>query len=221
MTLVTRFFIGAVITGGALVFAASAPVEYAQPGLTAALLTTMLAVSLLKLRLPLGLGQATMSMAYVVDFTALVTLGVDVAMLIAAVGVLTQCTVNVRQAQPWFRAAFSVAAVVLSLQGAGWIWSALGMGLAPLAVAAAVYFAINTGLVAIAVGLSNGVSVGSFWQRNFARTLPSYLLAAGVASTLQLFDQPYGVVAIAVTAMIVGHLVYASWFRRLARQASY
>ena len=227
MTPVTRVFIGAVIAAGAAVLVTRMPHEVAQPVLALVFLGTMLAVSLLKLRLPLGLGQSTMSMAYVVDFTVLVTLGADTAMIIAALGVLTQCTVNVRRRQPWYRTAFSVAAIVLSVQAAGWVWLLLGgnasttsilASLAPLAVAAMLYFGVNTGLIATAIGLSNDAGVLQFWQRNFVGTLPAYLLAAAIASSVVTFRDAYVLLAVAAVLMLLGHLLYGAWFRQIARQ---
>ena len=229
MRLITRLFIGAVIAAGAAVLVTRMPLEYARPALALVFLGTMLAVSLFKLRLPLGLGQSTMSMAYIVDFTALVTLGVDVAMLIAAAGVVAQCSFKTRRQQPWYRTAFSVAAIVLSVQAAGWMWTLLGgstgqqnilASLAPLAGAAVVYFAINTGLIAGAIGLANSVPTTQFWQRNFMGTLPAYLLAAVVASTLVAFRDAYVLLGVAVAPMALGHLLYGAWFRQVARQSS-
>lgn len=192
MNRVTGLFVGAVIAAGAAALLAGAPDGLAQPGLAAAFLGAMLVISLLKLRLPLGLGQSTMSLAYVVDFAVLVTLGVETAMLIAAAGALAQCTINVRRPQPWYRAAFSAAAVILSVQAAGVIWSLAGgaahvpgvLGtVAPMSAAALGYFLVNSGLVATAVGLSNGAGVLEFWRRNFAVALPLHLLAAVLVSS--------------------------------------
>lgn len=193
MNRITRLFLGAVIAAGAVVLIARAPVGFAQPRLALALLAAMLGLSLLKLRLPAGLGQATISLAYIVDFAGLVTLGADTAMVVAAVGTLAQCTVNVRRRQPWYRAAFSAATIILSVQAAGAIWSLSG-GVAPvagafasagtLAAAGLGYFAVNSGLIAAAVGLSNGVAVLDFWRRNFALALPIHLIAAVLVSLL-------------------------------------
>lgn len=221
-------FISAVIAAGAGVMVALAPRELADPGLTLTCLALMLAVSHFKLRLPLSLGQSTMSMAYVVDFTVLVTLGVHVAMLIAAAGVFVQCTVNVRRPQPWYRTAFSVAAIALSVQAAGSVWSALGgstvetavASVVPLALASVVYFAVNTGLISVAVSLTNGTSAVTFWKRNFAETLPSYLVAAGVASLLGVVGDPYLLVAVALAPMGLSHFAYRLRFRHVASQVA-
>ena len=222
MTLMTRLFVGVVIAAGAAALLTRVPDRFERPELTVVFLAVMLAASLFKLRLPLGLGQSTMSMAYVVDFTVLVTLGAGVAMLIAAAGVLAQCTLNVRRSQPWYRTAFSMAVIVMSVQAAGWVWSATGgqanasflAVLAPLAAATVLYFVVNTGLVAAAVSLSNGVSAVSFWQRNFIGAMPGYLVAAVVASSVVTFQSGYIALGLALLPMLVGHVAYAAWFRQ-------
>ena len=64
-----------------------------------------------------------MSMAYAVDFVALIIEGANLAMLLGAIGVLIQCTVRVRRKQPIHRAAFSAAAVIIAVQVAGMGWT--------------------------------------------------------------------------------------------------
>ncbi len=231
MTPLTKVYVGGVIAAGVVLLTGSAPREYAQPVLTAALLAAMLIVSLFKLRLPLGRGPATMSMAYVVDFLAIVALGADVAMVIAACGVLVQCLTRVRRRQPWYRTAFSVAAVTLAVRGAGVVWIALGGTIGspaventvlPLAAAALLYFGINTGLIAVAVALSNGLSPAHYWSRSFSRTAPGYLVAAGTVAAIQFFvmQDVYVMVPVAAVPMVLCHIAYAFWFRQVARSRS-
>ena len=224
-----RLYVGAVIGVGALALLAYAPREYPQPSLVLTFLAAMLVVSLFKLRIPLGRGCSTMSMAYVVDFLVMVTAGPDVAMVIAAVGALVQCTVNVRRKQPWYRAAFSVATVALSVKGAGATWLAFGgvagaagpaETLLPLVAAGVVYFAVNTVLVATAITLASGAPLPALWQGYFVRTAPGYLMAATVVAAVELLMRPeiYLMLPSAVVPMIICHLAYAAWFRRLADQ---
>jgi hypothetical protein len=227
MPLSTRLYIGAVIAAGALVLATFAPREVPQPLLALTFLAAMIVVSLFKLRLPLGDGQSTMSMAYVVDFAVIATAGADLAMAIAAIGVVVQCTVNVRRRQPWYRTAFSVATVVLAVRTAGLVWAALGgtvagqSGLAavlPLVVAAVPYFAINSGLVAAAVALSNGTSPVRCWIDNFLSTAPGVFAAAGIVAGVELTMSGDGYVLLAAVAVPAAmcHMAYAAFFRRFA-----
>jgi hypothetical protein len=219
-------YVGAVIAAGAAVLVAFAPRELPRPAVALTFLAAMAVVSLFKLRLPLGRGNATMSMAYVVDFAVLVTAGVELAMVIAAIGTLVQCTVNVRKTQPWYRTAFSVAAVVLSVGAAGWAWLSVGgTALAPGAGAAAVpllvaglfYFAVNTALVATAVAMSSGVSPIECWQENFVRTAPGYVAAAGLVAVIAAGLSQDAVVMLVSAAVPTAlcHLAYVAWFRRV------
>jgi len=227
MSLSTRLYIGAVIAAGTLVLATFAPRDYPQPLLALTFLAAMIVVSLFKLRLPLGDGHSTMSMAYVVDFAVIATAGADLAMAIAAVGVLVQCTVNVRRQQPWYRTAFSVATVVLAVRSAGLVWAGLGgsieaasgFGAVLALVAAAVpYFAINTGLVAAAIALSNGTSPVRCWTQNFLSTAPSVFAAAAVVAGIEVAMTPdaYILLIAAAVPMALCHLAYSVRFRRMA-----
>ena len=226
MALSTRLYIGAVIAAGVLVLGTFAPRELPQPVLALTFLAAMIVVSLFKLRLPLGDGQSTMSMAYVVDFAVIATAGADLAMVIAAAGVLVQCTVNVRRRQPWYRTAFSVATVVLAVRTAGLVWAAFGgsseaMGfaaVAPLVAAAVPYFAINSGLVAAAIALSSGTSPVRCWRQHFLSTAPSVFAAAAVVAGIEIMmtRDAYLLLVATVVPMALCHLAYAAWFRRLA-----
>ena len=222
-----RVYVGSVIAAGTIALAMLAPRALPNPVLAATLLAAMLVVSLFKLRLPLGRGQATMSMAYVIDFLAIVTTGAGVAMVIAAAGVIVQCTARVRRRQPWYRAAFSVATVVLAVQAAGWTWMALGGSIAepgfattvlPLAIASLLYFTINTALVAGAIALSSGVSLSTLWEENFARIAPGFLGSVAVVAALHsLFTRETFVLLPAIAVpMLLCHLAYAYWFSQIA-----
>ncbi len=165
-------------------------------------------------------------MAFAVDFVALLTVGADVAMIIAVLGVLVQCCVRVRRRQPWYRTAFSVATVAIAVQTAGWTWTALGgsiteFGVAttivPLAVMTVAYFAVDAGLVAGAIALSSGLSPARDAQP-FLAAAPGYVLAATIAMavTVMLRQQDYALVPLAAAPMLACHLAYGAVFRRMA-----
>jgi hypothetical protein len=154
------------------------PRTFSNLPLTLALLGASLLLSNFKLRLPLWRGVSTMSMACAADLLAVMILGPNVAMLTACAGVLLQCTLRVRRSQPWYRAAFSVASVAITVQMAGLAWQVLGGDLAgptlvPLAATTATYFLVNTGLVATAIGLSNDLSPLRAWYWEFFWSAPS------------------------------------------------
>lgn len=224
MALSARVYVGAVIAAGTVVLGTSVPDQVRQPLLAMTFLAAMTAVSLFKLRLPLGDGHSTLSMAPVVDFAAIATIGPGVAMAIAAAGVVVQCTVHVRQRQPWYRTAFSVAAVVLAVHAAGLVWTASGAtpsAAAPLLAASVPYFAINSGLVAAAIALSSGTSILRCW-RSLAGTGPSVFAGAGIVAAVQLVigSDPYVLLGLVAVPAALCHAAYAAWYRRPVRTAA-
>jgi hypothetical protein len=218
-------YVAAVIAAGAGLLASFAPAAYPPALLAATLLGAMLVVSFFKLRLPLANGPSTISMAFAVDFVALLTTGADVAMIIAVLGVLVQCCVRVRRRQPWYRTAFSVATVAISVQAAGWTWWALGgtatgIGVAsilPLAAMVVVYFAVDAGLVLGAIALSSKAPV-AYDAQAFLATAPGYVLAATIASvvTVMMQQQAYTLMPLAAMPLLGCHLAYAAMFHRMA-----
>ena len=184
-------YIGGVTAAGLVLLVDHFPRSFSNLILTLALLGASLLLSNFKLRLPLWRGVSTMSMACAADLLALMTLGADVAMLTSSAGVLLQCTLRVRRSQPLYRAAFSIASVAITVQAAGLVWRALGGDLAgttlvPLAATTATYFLLNTGLVATAIGLSNGLSPLRAWYWEFFWSAPSYFLSGAAAGVVGL-----------------------------------
>jgi PAS domain S-box-containing protein len=196
-----------------------APRTYPHPWMAATFLIAALVLSVFKLRLPLSRSNSTMSMAYAVDFAALMMVSADLAMVVAAAGVLTQCTVNVKRRQPVYRTAFSVASVIIAVHVAGWVWTVLGgtvngsgiyLLVMPLSAAAMTYFAVNTMLVAGAIALSSGVSTLREWNREFFWSAPAYFLSAAVAAmvTLALTHGAYILLPLAASPLYLSYRAY-------------
>ena len=212
-------YVGCVTLLGSVLLFRFTPLTYANPWLTIALLCSSLLLSSFKLRLPLGRNVSTMSMACAADLVALMTLGVNVAMVTASTSVLFQCTWRVRRPQPLYRAAFSVASVAITVQAAGWIWRALHGTVAtptltslvmPLVATSAGYFAVNTGLVATAVGLTNRESPVRAWYREFFWSGPSYFLSGVAAGFISLIivNNAYILLPLALVPLYVSYRAY-------------
>ncbi|HEY5618372.1 MAG TPA: ATP-binding protein [Vicinamibacterales bacterium] len=215
-------YIGAVTAVGGLLLIRFTPRTFSNVLLTVALLGASLLLSNFKLRLPLWRGVSTMSMACAADLLALMILGADVAMLTSSAGVLLQCTLRVRRSQPLYRAAFSVASVAITVQTAGLVWRVLagdlaGPTLVPLAATTATYFLVNTGLVATAIGLSNGLSPLRAWYWEFFWSAPSYFLsgaAAGVVGLIVIHEE-YLLLPSALVPLYVSYRAYQLSLRRI------
>jgi putative nucleotidyltransferase with HDIG domain len=87
----------------------------------------------------------------------------------------------------------------------------------PLACLAAVYFLLNSGLTAVAVSLSQGVSTFQLWRQHLAILSLNYFAAASAAFFLIVLVHYVGVPAIAavIPLLLVCHLAMRSWLGRV------
>ncbi len=188
-----RLFVGAVLAAGAIVLGMFAPHSIANPLLFVILLGCSSLASALKVRLPLATSGSTMSVSYAVDFAALLLLGANETMIVAAVSAWSQCTIRTTTKTAPFRTLFSMASLVLTVKAAGYVYTMLG-GVAaasgfsllaipkPLVGAATTYFIFNTLLIATAIALSTKQSIVKVWNENFLWSAPSYFVGAGAAA---------------------------------------
>jgi diguanylate cyclase (GGDEF)-like protein/putative nucleotidyltransferase with HDIG domain len=188
-----RFFVGAVLAAGALVLAIFAPHAIVNLPLFIALLLLSSLASAFKVSLPLASSGSTMSVSYAVDFAALLLLGADETMLVAAASAWSQCTFRTESRTPPYRTLFSIASLVLTVKAAGLAYTWLGgaatvAGLSPFEVAkplvgaATTYFVFNTAFIATAIALSTRQRILRVWNENFLWSAPSYFFGAGAAA---------------------------------------
>ena len=188
-----RIYVGLVIVAGATTFAVCLPSAQLgwQPVLLGALVLLASLTAALKVTLPLTSSGSTMSVSYAVDFASLLLLGPHQTMIVAAASAFSQCHFNSKERSPLYRTLFSMASLVLTVQGAGLAIRYLGAPeetsllatiARPLVGAATVYFLLNTGLVATAIALSTKERIITTWQTNFLWSAPSYFVGAGTAA---------------------------------------
>src|SRR5438552_12826745 len=188
-----RLYVAAVLAAGTIVVALFAPHTIHNPALFGALLLLSSLASALKVSLPLVTSGSTMSVSYAVDFAALLLLGADQTMLVAAASAWSQCTFRARSRAAPYRTLFSMASLVVTVKAAGFVYSLLGGGAPdtpfslatipkPLVGAATAYFVCNTALIATAIGLSTKQSIPRVWNENFLWSAPSYFVGAGAAA---------------------------------------
>src|SRR3954451_4133629 len=193
LPIAARLFVVAVMAAGTLILAMFAPHAIANPVLFATLLACSSLASALKVRLPIASSGSTRSGGYGVDFAALLLLGANETMLVAAASAWSQCTFRTETRTAYFRTAFSMASLVLTVKAAGFAYTLFGgvtatSGLSlltipkPLVGAATTYFVFNTLLIATAIGLSTRQSIGRVWNENFLWSAPSYFVGAGAAA---------------------------------------
>ena len=193
LPIAARLFVGAVLAAGALTLIVFVPHTIANPALFAFLLGCSSLASALKVSLPLASSGSTMSVSYAVDFAALLLLGADETMIVAAASAWSQCTFRTQTRSAPYRTLFSMASLVLTVKAAGWAYTLLGGVVTPqvsslfsipkpLVGAATTYFVFNTLFIATAIGLSTRQSIARVWNENFLGSAPSYIVGAGVAA---------------------------------------
>jgi putative nucleotidyltransferase with HDIG domain len=147
----------------------------------------------------------------------------------------TALVFSLRRRKPFKQLAFNVAALSIAMWVAGRTFFALARVeplarthapiaplVLPLVAMAVVFFAINSGLTAVVVGLDSRQSAIGIWRRNFGWLWVGYLGAASVAFCLVLLLQQQSLTAAAMVLplLAVFHLTLRASFGRLddARQ---
>src|SRR6266850_524711 len=128
LPIAARVYVGAVMAAGVLVLVLFAPRSIGKPGLGLfiALLLFSSIASALKVNLPLVTSGSTMSVSYAVDFAALLLLGANETMIVAAASAWSQCTFRTQVRSTLYRTLFSMASLVLTVKAAGWTYTLLG-----------------------------------------------------------------------------------------------
>lgn len=184
----------------------------------AALLLVSTVTSAIKVAVPLTQGGSTLSVSYVVNFAALILLGPWGTVPIAAASAWSQCTFKMRARNPWHQTLFSMATLGVTVAAAG---GTHGLTLAiagptPLAkfgaaaLAATVYFLLNSLLVAAAVALASQQNIGDVWKRNFLWSSPTYYIGAAIALLAVLVADHGGIMWAALLAL-PAYITYRSY----------
>jgi diguanylate cyclase (GGDEF)-like protein/putative nucleotidyltransferase with HDIG domain len=225
-----RLFVGAVLAGGTVALVVFAPRAIENPVLFAFLLVCSSLASALKVNLPLASSGSTMSVSYAVDFAALLLLGADQTMIVAAASAWSQCTFRTQARTATYRTLFSMASLVLTVKAAGWAFTLLGGTFAvpftllsitkPLVGAATTYFVFNTLLIATAIGLSTRQRIMRVWNENFLWSAPSYFvgaLAAAIAASV-IDRGGYWMASLAAAPLYLTYRTYKVYMGRIQDQ---
>ncbi len=198
LPIAARVYVGTVLAAGAIVLVVFAPHSIAHPLLFLTLLLCSSIASAMKVSLPLASSGSTMSVSYAVDFAALLMIGADATMFVAAASAWSQCTFRTKARSENYRTLFSMASLVLTVKVAGVVYAWFGgpppqtlfspvtvfsltTVTKPLVGAATGYFVCNTALIATAIGLSTRQPIMKVWNENFLWSAPSYFVGAGAA----------------------------------------
>ena len=229
-----RIYVVAIMALGGLSFGwtlTTLSVSRPAPFLALLLLACVGAVFKFSVPLPraMALTPLTMSLSFTVNFAALLLLGGENATLISMAAAWCQCTFNVKTKNPWFRTVFNVAALDLTMRATELAFVALGgtygawslpSEVAAVAGAAAVYYLVNSGVVAAAVALTSGQPFIRIWINNFIQGWISHLFGAGVAAlaAVAFGHTVYWVAPLAALTLFLAYRTYRAYMNRIDDQ---
>ena len=169
--------------------------------------------------------NVSMSLGYVLTFTALLRLGPAAAVLVGALGSLSQSFFPLSRRQPIHQMLFNACTAVLESWAAGLVFVWLnGHSLAlrnpgsypAIGGASLTYFLINTGSVAVILSLCTGQKPFALWRETFFWTAPSYF-AGGCVSTLALLVFSSHAAYVLILLAPLGWVVYQNYATTVAR----
>jgi diguanylate cyclase (GGDEF)-like protein len=229
-----RVYVLAIMALGGLSFGWTlTTLEITRPAPFLALLLLACIGSVFKFSVPLPRAMAltplTMSLSFAVNFAALLLLGGEHATLISMAAAWCQCTFNVKTKNPWFRTVFNMAALGLTMRATELVFVGLGgtygawslpSEVAAVAGAAAVYYLLNSGIVAGAVALTSGQPFTRLFVNNFIQGWISHLFGAGVAAlaAVAFGHTVYWVAPLGVLTLFLVYRTYRAYMNRIDEQ---
>jgi diguanylate cyclase (GGDEF)-like protein len=183
-----------------------------------ALLLASTFAAAVKVALPLARGGSTLSLSYVMNFMSMLWLGPSATVPIAIASAWSQCTFKTKVRNPWYRTVFSMVALGVTVEAAGWTY-ALVVALTPhtitaqvgaAVVAATVYFLFNSLLVAAAIAFTSGDRLDHIWTRDFLWSGPTYYMGALIAVLAVIVTDRGGAVWAGIL-LVPAYLTYRSY----------
>jgi diguanylate cyclase (GGDEF)-like protein/putative nucleotidyltransferase with HDIG domain len=225
---VGRVYVASVIaTSGVLAACCLPRARFDHPFLLGALVISSAAAAAFKRHVPRPSGHSTMSVSYAVNFASLLLLGPHETMLVAAASAFSQCHLNSKDRNAFHRTLFSMASLATTIEAAALAFEALGghaghatkpLGLAlPALGAATVYFLVNTGLVATAIGLTTSRRIERVWRCDFLWSAPSYFIgaAAATAATVIIQHAGYWLIPLVAAPLFLTYRTYRVYVGRI------
>lgn len=229
LTPAQRLYFGAVISAGVAVTAVSATSLYLAPVssewlilATLTLLTGSFTIRMTKLSIRISVSDAFV-------FAAVLLFGTPAATVIVAVDSIVATVLMQRENRSLFRSLYNLAVASLSLWTAssvfyGLIGSMPGQGqiiltklIGPLFVLAAIYFLLNSWLIAIALSIEQHTAVAKLWWRHFPWFSLNYFGGVSAAALLASYTRTVdlGAVSILLPLLAISYLTYRTSLGRL------
>ena len=222
-----RHYVEIIVAIGSVIVVYSLAGAATTPRPLAWWLFAALAVVTGSFRLKIASLDGTISVSDTFFITSALLFGPATATVLVAVD---SFAMSCRRRQAWDRIGFNSAAPALSMWAAAHAFfyaagvqplaqgrAPVGPLILPLACLAVIYFGLNSGLMAVAVGLDARQSPLQIWRRHFQWLSIGYLASASVAYCLVLLIQEVNLAAIFVIlpVLAVFHLTLRSSYGRL------
>ncbi|HKY33880.1 MAG TPA: ATP-binding protein [Candidatus Polarisedimenticolia bacterium] len=147
-----------------------------------------------------------MSVALPFIYAALLQHGTAAATLVSLLAALGACLVRSRRLDG-ARILFNTSVIAGTTVAASWAYLAMGGAIGeasiagsfwPLAGSTLVYYALNTGLIAGIIHLTQGLPLPRVWKENFVWSAPSYFTGSSLGLALVLLLSRFGPAAFAM-----------------------
>jgi signal transduction histidine kinase/ActR/RegA family two-component response regulator len=220
-------YVGGVIVAGIATVLAFTPQALPRPWLFLALVLWTCVTSLWKVALPVGkVTGSTLSVSYAANLMTLLLLGPEHAVVGAVAGAWTQCWYRTSEPAPLHRTLFSMAVAAITMAVSGLVYRSLGGVVAPVSALAlarplvgaiSTYFAVNTALVAGAVGIATRRTLLKTWQQDFLWSGASFMVAgsAGAVAAVVIARGEHWKAALVVAPVYLAYRTYEVFVGRL------
>ena len=189
------------------------------PAYAVCLLLTLL-VSTFKVKLPSPDGTYSLNFVFLLVSAAEFTLGE--AVLLACAAATVQSLWRRKNKPTAVQTAFNVACMAVTVTACFYVnqiaFTAFGRKLVGLLLGAAVFFVVNTGLVAGIMALTTAERILTVWRQWFLWSFPYYVVGAGIAWVASMSDG-HVFTRILAASMPFLYLMYSYYRELLGRTA--
>ncbi len=191
MSVSAKAYIGGVVALGLALLAASPLISGPEPEWTrfTAYLALCMLASALKVRLP-GI-RGTCSLNFVVYLLAVAQLTLAETVYLVCAGTIVQSVWNTARRPSLIQVAFNVAAMMVSIVPSFAI-HARWPTLPAMALAAGLFYTIDTALISTVISLTQERSLSQVWNACYLWTLPYYLIGAIAAASAEASRDQFG-----------------------------
>lgn len=189
-----RIYIALIIASGLLLLGDAVRRLHSLPSAGfVALLVLATVAARLRIKLPGITGVMSVNLPFILLAAALT--GTAEALTVAFVSAFAQCLPREKRKLNLPQITFNCCALTLAVGAARWVYaspevaSGITVPALRLAVAAAVYFLVNTVAVSLVIALTEAVNVFRTWTAMFQLAFPYLVASAGVASLALLAGQ--------------------------------